>query len=133
MANCETGENQGEVLSQVLWCSTGMLGDAVSVSDLVCLPREVSRSYSAPVGINSGICWRCWHCRAAGGTGALLGRGSTRAGWKHHMETGSASSRKATEMTQNLFQTFVSRGRELAMSAKLNQIQTSDLVAEDLT
>lgn len=59
--------------------------------------------------------------------------GSTRAGWKHHMETGSASSRKATEMTQNLFQTFVSRGRELAMSAELNQIQTSDLVAEDLT
>lgn len=131
MRQGKTGEKSFPRFSgaaQGCWVMQSQLG-----SDLVCLPREVSRSYSAPVGINSGICWRCWHCRAAGGTGALLGRGSTRAGWKHHMETGSASSRKATEMTQNLFQTFVSRGRELAMSAKLNQIQTSDLVAEDLT
>lgn len=130
----------GSLLQHLQWCwaSSHRLG---LKSDLVTLHKGSSSlphlgSYTAPAGIKRqrflGL------GRAVGIAGQQkahklrLWRCSTRAEWKHHMETGYAFRRKATQMTWNLFQTFLSRERESVMNATLSQIQTSDLVAKDL-
>lgn len=135
------GKVTEQLLPQVLCCSgcsdvgwsslrLGLKSDLVSLRKGSNLLPHLG-SYTAPAGMK----WQRF--AGSGGAAGIAGQQKahklvTRVEWKPHKETGYVFCRKATEMTWNLFQTFLSREKELDMNAKLSQIQTSDLMAKDL-